>query len=74
MLNTIEDFMWAKLTLVAAGAPCGTQGQQQGLASALGSMGPSTSASMHLGGAGPTPYTLTDLQRDILRWPPTYYK
>lgn len=79
ILSTIEDFMWAKLALVAGGATGGPGSSSSAAAAAAGPSG-SFAAAGGLGGggggapmSGVAPYTLADLQADINRWPPQYY-
>lgn len=60
LASTIEDFMWARLTLLAG------PGQGHHDPPGLAGGGP-----MPL--AGPVPYTLRELQGEINRWPPQYY-
>ncbi|KAG2493502.1 hypothetical protein HYH03_008318 [Edaphochlamys debaryana] len=63
ILSTIEDFMWAKLALVAAGAA----------ASGPAAAAAAAAAAAGIPAAGVQPYTLAELQADINRWPPQYY-
>ncbi|KAG1678895.1 hypothetical protein FOA52_003563 [Chlamydomonas sp. UWO 241] len=60
VLSTIEDFMWAKLSLVDA---TGEGGVQAG----------GSTFSVYGGSSGIAPYLLTDLHADLNRWPAAYY-
>ncbi len=70
VLSTIEDFMWVKLTLVNAS---GASSQHPGSAGVFGGAASSLGGSSAFGGGGVMPYTLTDMQMDLGRWPPAYY-
>mmetsp|Transcript_26955 Transcript_26955/g.58903 ORF Transcript_26955/g.58903 Transcript_26955/m.58903 type:complete len:850 (+) Transcript_26955:117-2666(+) len=59
VLSTIEDFMWAKLSLVSTTAGLGQQGPS--------GMGMYSSVSVV------PPYTLAELHADLNRWPAAYY-
>ncbi|KAG2437935.1 hypothetical protein HXX76_005551 [Chlamydomonas incerta] len=65
ILSTIEDFMWAKLAVVA--------GSSGGGAAGGGAAGGAAAAAAGGVVAGVQPYSLADLQADINRWPPQYY-
>eukprot|EP00198_Chlamydomonas_reinhardtii_P014412 XP_001703749.1 predicted protein [Chlamydomonas reinhardtii] len=65
ILSTIEDFMWAKLAVVAGSSGGGAAGGGAAAGAAAAASGGVV--------AGVQPYSLADLQADINRWPPQYY-
>ncbi len=76
--------MWAKLALVgaSAGGVSGGSATSSAAGAAAGPSGSFSAAAAGLGGgggggapmSGVAPYTLADLQADINRWPPQYYR
>ena len=66
VLSTIEDFMWAKLTLVSTGLASGETGSRGGVPplSMFGAATPSTIV---------TPYSISDMQADLGKWGSSYY-